>query len=228
MRDKSRFGIYKTKYDYSHLVGLKVDNITILGIPFAVRFEREDRRRILLVVVQCDCGDIHTRELKNIYRNGKIFKRKSQPLKCSKCRGKTHFQSKTRLYTVWKAMLTRCNSTNPVHKWYSEKNIKVCEDWKDFTNFQNWAYSNGFINQDPQTSSREKLSLDRIDPDKNYCPENCQWITCIENTKKVSTDQKQKLAKVKAERDAYLCLLSTIMWGLSQKDQNESNISKMA
>ncbi len=82
-----------------------------------------------------------------------------------------------RLYNIWSCMKQRCN--NPKHtaaRWYHDKGIRVCEGWLDFDCFQEWALNNGY---------REDLTIDRIDSDKNYCPENCRWISFSENAKTV-------------------------------------------
>jgi hypothetical protein len=52
----------------------------------------------------------------------------------------------------------------------------VCEEWLNYKNFFEWSMNNGFL---------PELELDRIDSDKNYCPENCQWITHLENITKI-------------------------------------------
>ena len=83
-----------------------------------------------------------------------------------------HGLSNTRFHRIWHSMYCRCyySSTNQ-YKNYGGKGIKVCEEWKHiegFINFYNWAMSNGY---------REDLTLDRIDNDKNYCPQNCRWVT---------------------------------------------------
>ncbi len=83
-----------------------------------------------------------------------------------------HGLSKTRLHRIWHSMYCRCNysSTNQ-YKNYGGKGIKVCEEWlhsEGFLNFYNWAMSNGY---------EDNLTLDRIDNSKNYCPDNCRWIT---------------------------------------------------
>ena len=87
----------------------------------------------------------------------------------------THGGSKTRLYRIWKQMRIRCNCpTNPTYRFYGGKGIHICREWDDFAVFRAWALSHGYS---------EDLTIDRIDPEKDYCPENCQWITQRENCK---------------------------------------------
>ena len=90
-----------------------------------------------------------------------------------------------RLFNIYKGMIARCYSEKHMFYYrYGGRDIKVCDDWKnDFSKFVDWALKNGFKNQ-PNTKRALLLSIDRKDNDKDYCPENCQWITIRENCRK--------------------------------------------
>lgn len=81
------------------------------------------------------------------------------------------------LYRLWYLIKTRCYNSSPHNfPYYQGKGIKVCDEWlNNVMNFYNWAISNGW---------KKGLSIDRIDSSKDYCPENCRFISLSENSKK--------------------------------------------
>ena len=92
----------------------------------------------------------------------------------------THGKRHTRLYRIWANIKTRCLNPNDPHftRW-GARGITVCDEWKDdFQAFYDWAMSNGY---------QEDLTIDRIDNDKGYSPENCRWVTVGEQNQNKRT-----------------------------------------
>lgn len=86
-----------------------------------------------------------------------------------------HGLKKHKLFSVWSNMLGRCYSpTHQAYKDYGARGITVCKEWKeDFVSFFMWAKKEGY---------RKGLSLDRIDNNKGYSPNNCRWVTMKEQS----------------------------------------------
>ena len=84
-----------------------------------------------------------------------------------------HGQWHTRLYNIWYGMLRRCCVTHDkAYPLYGGRGITVCNEWKnDFFKFKEWAENNGY---------NDSLTIDRINVDGNYCPDNCRWVSMKE------------------------------------------------
>lgn len=89
-----------------------------------------------------------------------------------------------RLYTIWQNMLNRCRNKNTGrYQAYGARGISVCEEWKKYPAFYEWAMANGY---------NDHLTIDRIDVDGNYEPHNCQWLTKSDNSRKAIEDRRKK------------------------------------
>jgi hypothetical protein len=128
-----------------------------------------------LVICECECGTV-----KEFFR-GNVLAGYTKSCGCfnreqtSKANTKHGLRSHP-IYYIWRAMCTRCyNPLARQYPWYGGKGIKVCERWHTFENF---------VSDMP--NYEVGLTLDRIDPSKDYCKENCQWLTKSANSSKGS------------------------------------------
>ena len=82
-----------------------------------------------------------------------------------------------RIGAIFRKMMSRCYSNKDKdYGFYGAKGIKICKEWlNNPKKFEEWSLHNGYS---------DELTIDRIDSNKNYAPENCQWISLAENVRK--------------------------------------------
>lgn len=154
-----------------NLVGKKFNRLLV------IKDTNERHDRSIIWECLCDCGNTTYAITSDLKNGGK------KSCGCLK-KEKEHFAYRSHLHKSWDAMLNRCyNKKRQFYYLYGGRGINVCDEWnsrtgnvKAFSNFYDWAISVGYEDI-TLPNGKAKYTLDRIDPDGDYCPENCRFIT---------------------------------------------------
>lgn len=175
--------------------GTRFGRLTVVGLDhIRERVDPKGRvRKLKYFLCKCVCGNNIVTQASNL-TSGDTKSCGCYSKECRKnclIKFKTHGKSHTKLYERFRHIRERCYKKNSEsYKYYGGRGIKVCEEWnKDFMSFYNWAISHGY---------EDGLTIDRIDVNGDYCPENCRWVTtAIQNTNK----RNNNVVTIKGKKD---------------------------
>lgn len=158
------------------LTGQRFGRLTVIGVD-----DRDTRKTYFYC--QCDCGNVKSVRsdslISGAIRSCGCLKQEQDRINLEA--NHSHRMSGTRPYWIWQGMKKRCYNPHDIrYDRYGGRGITVSDEWReDFSAFYEWSLQNGYA---------DNLTIDRIDNDKGYSPDNCRWSTMKEQSMNRSTN----------------------------------------
>jgi hypothetical protein len=151
-------------------IGTEYDRLTVIGPKFEIPGKTKKR---FYVVCQCKCGNV-VAVISNSLTSGNTKSCRCKHNEEVRARFRTHGDSYSPLYKLWRGMQDRCyNKNHRCYHLYGGRGISVFQDWiESYEVFRDWALANGY---------RKGLEIDRENNDGNYTPQNCRFVTHTKN-----------------------------------------------
>lgn len=146
------------------MTGMKIGKLTV------VKRAENTKQNKTQWLCQCDCGNLLIVPRRRLIDSGSTRSCKECLRKQQSMAHTTHGMKNTRLYRIWSGMKDRtCNSKSKYWNRYGGRGVYLCDEWKnDFLTFKTWSYANGYS---------DNLTLDRINNNDGYTPNNCRWVS---------------------------------------------------